>query len=104
MSYKTKKKINAILGRKAEENLLSCVYCSRQFVKKLSLEKHEELHRTDPDSKALREGNIDESLWAKSKAVSSNIESLDRPIDEQHLPWLKPCLRQSMLMSGSPAE
>jgi len=67
MSYKTKKKVNAILGRKAEENLLSCVYCSRQFVKKLSLEKHEELHRTDPDSKALREGNIDESLWAKSK-------------------------------------
>lgn len=55
MSHKVAKRMKAIL---ADENPLNCAYCPRKFTFKKSLEKHELLHKSDPDSPSLDEKKI----------------------------------------------
>ena len=50
MSAKVAKRMKAIL---ADDSTLQCQYCPRKFTFKKSLEKHQFLHETDPDSPKL---------------------------------------------------
>ena len=55
MSRKVAKRMQAILD---EGDALKCNFCPRRFTFKKSLEKHENLHRTDPDSPRLSDKNF----------------------------------------------